>query len=194
MNQPIIVQLMMTSSNGNILCVTGLLCGEFTGHRRISRTKTSDAELWCFLWSTWIIGWVNNLEAGDLRRNRAHYDVTVMSHNGVGLPKPYSSFSGSNTCKFKTICHIFWIGFIIDKACHVPSHLLWKFQMLMWYGKKAVLYNAQEEITNGMYVIISNFILPMGGMYLPIHALTSTAVVLNRRWNLGMDVQSYTTI
>ena len=26
----------------------------------------------------WINGWVNNLEAGDLRRNHAHYDVTVM--------------------------------------------------------------------------------------------------------------------
>ena len=27
----------------------------------------------------WINGWVNNREAGDLRRHRAHYDVTVMS-------------------------------------------------------------------------------------------------------------------
>ena len=26
----------------------------------------------------WINGWVNNREAGDLRRNHAHYDVTVM--------------------------------------------------------------------------------------------------------------------
>ena len=26
----------------------------------------------------WINGWVNNREAGDLRRYRAHYDVTVM--------------------------------------------------------------------------------------------------------------------
>ena len=31
----------------------------------------------------WINGWVNNREAGDLRRNRAHYDVTVMS---IGIP------------------------------------------------------------------------------------------------------------
>ena len=44
---------MMTSSNGNILRVTGPLCGEFTGHRWIPLTKASDAELWC-----------------------AHYDVT----------------------------------------------------------------------------------------------------------------------
>ena len=42
---------MMTSSNGNIFRVTGPLCGESTGHRWIPRTKASDAELWCFLWS-----------------------------------------------------------------------------------------------------------------------------------------------
>ena len=42
---------MMTSSNGNIFRVTGLLCGEFTGDLWIPRTKASDAELWCFLWS-----------------------------------------------------------------------------------------------------------------------------------------------
>ena len=27
---------------------------------------------------TWTNGWVNNGEAGDLRRHHAHYDVTVM--------------------------------------------------------------------------------------------------------------------
>ena len=42
---------MMASSNGNIFRVTGHLCGEFTGPRWIPRTKASDAELWCFLWS-----------------------------------------------------------------------------------------------------------------------------------------------
>ena len=43
---------MMTSYNGNIFRVSGPLCGEFTGHRWIPRTKASDAELWCFLWSS----------------------------------------------------------------------------------------------------------------------------------------------
>ena len=38
----------MTSSNGNIFRVNGHLCGEFTGHRWIPRTKASDAELWLF--------------------------------------------------------------------------------------------------------------------------------------------------
>ena len=58
-----------------IFRVTGHLCGEFIGPRWIPCTKASDAELWCFLW---IKGWVNNREAGDLRRYRAHYDVAVM--------------------------------------------------------------------------------------------------------------------
>ena len=43
---------MMASTNGNIFRVTGHLCGEFTGPRWIPRTKASDAELWCFLWSS----------------------------------------------------------------------------------------------------------------------------------------------
>ena len=38
----------------------------------------------------WINGWVNNCEAGDLRRHGAHYDVTVM--DGIKpLPTPLMS-------------------------------------------------------------------------------------------------------
>ena len=33
---------MMTPWNGNIFRITGLLCGEFTGHRLIPLTKASD--------------------------------------------------------------------------------------------------------------------------------------------------------
>ena len=71
---------MMTSSNGNIFRVTGLLWGEFTGHRWIPATKVSNAELWCFfnLVCAWTNGWANNRDAGDLRRHCAHYDFTVM--------------------------------------------------------------------------------------------------------------------
>ena len=31
-----------------------------------------------FLTCAWINGWVNNREAGDLRRDRPHYDISVM--------------------------------------------------------------------------------------------------------------------
>ena len=39
---------------------------------------------------TWIRGWVNNREAGDLRRHQAHYDVIVMSYPVwyMALPDP----------------------------------------------------------------------------------------------------------
>ena len=70
---------MMTSSNGNIFRVTSHLCGEFTGPRWVPRTQASNVELWCFsLICVWINGWVNSREAGDLRRYRAHYGVTVI--------------------------------------------------------------------------------------------------------------------
>ena len=73
------LQTIITSSSGNIFRVTGHLCGEFTGHRWIPRTKASDAELWIFsLICAWISDWVNNSATGDLRRHRAYYDVTVM--------------------------------------------------------------------------------------------------------------------
>ena len=32
----------------------------------------------------WINDWVNNREAGDLRRYRAHYDVIVMQTQNIG--------------------------------------------------------------------------------------------------------------
>ena len=70
----------MTSSNGNIFPDTGPLWGEFTSHRWIPLTKAGDVELWCFFFiCAWTNGWVSNRDADDLRRHRAHYDVTVMN-------------------------------------------------------------------------------------------------------------------
>ena len=99
---------MMTTSNGNIFRITDPLCGEFTGHRWIPLTKAGDVELWCFLWSApspvnsphkgrwrgalmfslicaWLNRWVNNREAGDLTRHRAHYDANVMDIHPANL-------------------------------------------------------------------------------------------------------------
>ena len=36
----------------------------------------------------WINGWVNNSLAGDLRRHRAYYDVTVMLHENCNEQRP----------------------------------------------------------------------------------------------------------
>ena len=70
---------MMASSNGNIFRVTGPLCGEFTGHRWIQPHKGQwRGALMFYLICVWIYGWINNREAGDLRRYRAQYDDIVM--------------------------------------------------------------------------------------------------------------------
>ena len=51
----------------------------------------------------WINGWVNSREAGDLRRHRAHYDVTVMM--SMTLIRLQSKQQDTNTCGL-CICNI----------------------------------------------------------------------------------------
>ena len=61
--------IMMTSSNEKNFRVTGPLCGEFTGPGEFPTqrpvTRSFDVSLIC----AWIKDWVNNREAGDLRRH-----------------------------------------------------------------------------------------------------------------------------
>ena len=39
----------------------------------------------------WINRWINNRKTGDLRRYRAHYDVTVMHFNSMDIPYFWST-------------------------------------------------------------------------------------------------------
>ena len=64
---------MITSSNGNIFRVTGPLCREFTQ----SQGQWREALMFSLI-CAWANGSVNNRDARDLRRHRAHYDVIVM--------------------------------------------------------------------------------------------------------------------
>ena len=64
------VEFMITSSNGNIFCVTGPLCRE--SQRPVTRSFDVSFDL-CLNKPL-----SNNCEGGDLRRHRAHYDVIVM--------------------------------------------------------------------------------------------------------------------
>ena len=55
-----------------------------------SPMNTPHKDQWCgalmfSLICSWINGWANGREAGDLRRHRAHYDVTVISMAHVGM-------------------------------------------------------------------------------------------------------------
>ena len=72
---------MMMSSNGNIFRVTGLCVGKspVTGVTGEYPHKGQwRGALMFSLICVWINGWLNNREAGDLRRRRAHYDVIVL--------------------------------------------------------------------------------------------------------------------
>ena len=116
--------VMMTSSNGNIFRVTGHLCGEFTGHRWIPRTKASDAELWWFFICAWINCWVNNAQAGDLRRHRAHYDVTLM-------------LTGTHTCCQRNGMSIVHLTIVPDDLLNRLNYL--KVADFDWYREHAYI-------------------------------------------------------
>ena len=72
------IHTMMTSSNGNIFHVTGPLCGEFTRPGDSPHKGQWRGALMFSLICARMSDWVNNREAGDLRRHRGHYDVSVM--------------------------------------------------------------------------------------------------------------------
>ena len=83
-----LVLFMMTSSNGNISALLAICAGN-SPHKGQGR-----GALMFSLICTRMNGWVNNDVAGDLRRHRAHYDVTVMyttiSQWSACLMCPYS--------------------------------------------------------------------------------------------------------
>ena len=54
-----------------------LVIGEFPAQKRVTRKF----DVFFFWPASWINGWVNNFDAGDLRRYRANDDVIVMDNN-----------------------------------------------------------------------------------------------------------------
>ena len=84
---------MMTSSNGNIssllaLCVgNSPVTGEFPSQRPV--TRYFDGTLTC----AWTNSWVNNRDAGDLRRHRTHYGVTAMTRNRIKRSRHEDTFA-----------------------------------------------------------------------------------------------------
>ena len=121
---------MMTSSNGNIFCVTDHLCGELNGHEILPHTGQWRGALIFSLIFARINGWVYNGEAGDLRRHRAHYDVIVMIIAKAWLvwgccPQIRSSWYGC--CIMMIISFVWWNNFswspCLNKWCVVTLNL-----------------------------------------------------------------------
>ena len=62
----------------------------------------------------WVNGWVNNHEAGDLRRYRAHYDVTLMCVDVTDLRitrwlETWNSMTGINNIEASTNWPMIWL-------------------------------------------------------------------------------------
>ena len=75
----------------------------------------------------WTNGWVNNQDAGDLRRHRAHYDVTVMWCRIViqWFGQPWDAFG----VQCVTLVQ-FWIG---ETGQIGGFHALWKEWPQIWH-------------------------------------------------------------
>ena len=97
---------MMTSSNGNMFASLAFVQGIHRWLRGIHRLPVNSPHtdqwrgaLMFSLICAWTNGWVNNQGAGDMRRHRAHYDVTVMWCRIViqwfGQPWDLSAFNAS---------------------------------------------------------------------------------------------------
>ena len=97
----------------------------------------------------WIKGWVNNREAGDLRRHRTHYDVIVMHYRPrirQGMPKSVDreQFVQSNHPKCTYRRHFFvhspgenvYIEYFINQQLSSDTVSCWdaRFWLLLTYS------------------------------------------------------------
>ena len=111
----------MTPSNENMFCVTGFCAGNSPVTTRKSPVNSPHTDQWrgALMFSlicAWTNDWVNNQDAGDLRRHRAHNDVTVMWCRIViqwsGQPWDLSGFNtslmASNLAHWPTLITIPW--------------------------------------------------------------------------------------
>ena len=117
---------MMTSSDGSNVRVTGHLWGGIHQTPVNSPHKGQwRGALMFSLSCIWINGWVNNRKAGDLRRYRTHYDVTViLCHKFARKPKYLK----------KKSCYT-----MIILNCRT-NLVLWSFSML-WVGVFLIIYS-----------------------------------------------------
>ena len=81
--------------------VTGHLCGEFIVIGEFPAQRPVNRALMFSLICARINGWVNNSEAGDLRRHHAHYDVIVMRRNiALGCIRSKICVNGDVKCQW----------------------------------------------------------------------------------------------
>ena len=97
----------------------------------------------------WINGWVNNRKAGDLRRNRAHYDVTVMNSGWVTISRKdqaqyctrsdtYGDYTSTKTIAF--------YHYIENFTGSYSRSYLYTLSGLLFFKMNVICYNIVEKL------------------------------------------------
>ena len=99
--------LVLCEGNSLVIC-------EFPSQRAV--TQSFDVSLIC----AWTNGWVNNRNAGDLRRHRAHYDVIII---GIIFSEKLNATVSTFSVKVKFLAWITSIKEIIKSLELLLHHL-----------------------------------------------------------------------
>ena len=123
----------------------------------------------------WINGWVNNREADDFRRYRAHYDVTVMIyHHGNKSHLPITYFA---------VVQSFWNDAHNTAAIEQLKRMLWTNEILrdlslIWVsGGYPILYSSLEPTK---ILIVSSFEKTYGNVFRITDTLWRESLVTGR--------------
>ena len=103
--------------------------------RRILLTKASDAELWYAFHLCLNKLWLDNGEAGDLRRHRAHYDVRHFNgERSVNM--------ALLTMQIRQLSRTGNIFYFCNIAKCLPNNLMWKiWEFLSSFGSLSYAHN-----------------------------------------------------
>ena len=117
----------------------------------------------------WINDWVNNREAGDLRRNRVHYDVIVMHHSvrfqiyifqrGNMVTNAFQSIMDQSKT-FSTVWEAMW--FAAQARIHVSCEPRFRDEMTHWGRNKIIdIFNVTFSnaffFSNKIFVLLYQF-------------------------------------
>ena len=150
------LKIMMTSSNGNILCVTAPLWGESTDHWWIPLTKTSDAEFWFFFFDVRLNKRLNKQRSCCWFQTSMwrHYNVVPLiitilwasRHLNPPVPCPFAQKFVQPGIKGNTNASLYWpfVGGIhlwpvqSKHACWITSQNMFRSMCMKQYHKLRV--------------------------------------------------------
>ena len=128
---------MMTSSNGNILRVTGPLCGKFTGPRWIPRTKASDADK--RLSKQWWGWWCESQSLSSWRHCNGKSVISELSLQNIAWALTVKFFSN--------VCHRTWLmnigsgnGLVTSSSKPLAKPIFTEISFVTWRHKASKSY------------------------------------------------------